>query len=47
LLVRHPQFGVGRVQERIGEGEEMKITVSFPKAGRKRLAVKYANLERA
>ena len=47
LRVRHPQFGVGTIQERIGEGEGMKVTVSFPGAGRKRLAVKYANLERA
>lgn len=46
ILVRHPEFGIGKVQERIGEGEEMKVTVSFRKAGKKRLAVKFANLER-
>ncbi|MDH7500379.1 MAG: UvrD-helicase domain-containing protein [candidate division NC10 bacterium] len=47
LRVRHPEFGVGTIREKIGEGEGMKVTVSFARAGVKRLAVKYANLERA
>jgi DNA helicase-2/ATP-dependent DNA helicase PcrA len=47
MRVRHPQFGVGTIRERVGEGEGMKITVSFPRAGVKRLAAKYANLELA
>jgi DNA helicase-2/ATP-dependent DNA helicase PcrA len=45
--VRHPQFGVGTILERTGEGEDMKVMVAFFRAGKKRLAVKYAKLERA
>ncbi len=47
LRVRHPQFGLGTVLERTGEGEEMKVMVAFSRAGKKKLVVKYANLERA
>ena len=47
LRVRHPQFGLGTVLERTGEGEEMKVMVAFSRAGKKKLAVKYANLESA
>jgi DNA helicase-2/ATP-dependent DNA helicase PcrA len=45
LRVRHPQFGIGTVQERTGEGEAMRVTVSFPRVGKKQLAVKYAHLQ--
>jgi DNA helicase-2/ATP-dependent DNA helicase PcrA len=45
LLVRHPQYGVGTIRERIGEGEGMKVTVSFPRVGVKKLSVKHAHLE--
>ena len=47
LRVRHPQFGLGTVLERTGEGEEMKVMVAFARAGKRKLAVKHANLERA
>jgi len=45
--VRHPEFGIGTILERTGEGEEMKVMVAFSRGGKKKLAVKYANLERA
>lgn len=45
LLVRHPQYGVGTVRERVGEGEAMRVTVSFPRVGLKKLSVKHAHLE--
>jgi DNA helicase II / ATP-dependent DNA helicase PcrA len=45
--VRHPEFGVGTILERTGKGEEMKVMVAFSRGGKKKLAVKYANLERA
>ena len=47
VKVRHPEWGVGRIRERIGNGEEMKVVVTFPGIGTKRLKVKYAELTRA
>ena len=44
--VKHPKWGVGVVRDCYGEGEEQKITVNFPVIGIKRLALKFANLER-
>lgn len=44
--VKHPKWGVGVVRDCYGEGEEQKITVNFPAIGVKRLALKFANLER-
>ncbi|MFQ5822746.1 MAG: ATP-dependent helicase [bacterium] len=43
--VRHPKFGVGKIITMDGEEEDMKITVNFYEVGKKRLVVKYANLE--
>ena len=43
--VRHPHFGVGRVQQYEGSGEGLKVSVVFNDGARK-LAVKYAKLER-
>ena len=45
--VRHPLFGVGTVLRREGEGDELKLTVSFPGVGAKKLVARYAGLERA
>ena len=45
--VRHPKYGEGTVYQREGEGEEVKITVQFPRFGLKKLVEKYAQLERA
>ncbi|MDZ7261914.1 MAG: ATP-binding domain-containing protein, partial [candidate division KSB1 bacterium] len=45
VTVRHASFGEGTVLEVEGQGENTKITVLFKTAGKKRLMVKYANLE--
>ncbi|MFQ5658081.1 MAG: ATP-dependent helicase [Candidatus Methylomirabilales bacterium] len=47
IKVRHPEWGVGRIRERIGNGEDMKVVVIFPGIGTKKLKVKYAELTRA
>lgn len=44
-LVRHPRFGEGTVREVDFDGGDEKVTVSFARAGRKRLVLRYANLE--
>jgi len=43
--VRHPTLGSGVVLEMEGQGEEMRITVFFEKAGKRKLMAKFANLE--
>ncbi|HXW91102.1 MAG TPA: UvrD-helicase domain-containing protein [Terriglobales bacterium] len=45
--VKHPKYGEGTVYLREGEGDHAKITVQFPRFGRKKLVEKYAQLERA
>ena len=42
--VRHPKYGSGTVLRREGDGEDAKITVSFPQHGLKKLIQKYATL---
>lgn len=44
--VKHSIWGVGVVRDCSGEGDDQKITVNFPNIGVKRLAMKFANLER-
>ena len=44
--VRHAKFGLGTVIECEGEGEDTRLTVSFPGYGRKKMVEKYAALER-
>ena len=44
--VRHPKYGVGTVLESEGEGENTKVTVSFPGYGRKKLVERFASLEK-
>lgn len=44
--VKHPSWGIGVVRDCCEEGTDMKLTVNFPGIGLKRLAAKYANLER-
>ncbi|HHN65100.1 MAG TPA: ATP-dependent DNA helicase PcrA [Nitrospirae bacterium] len=44
--VKHPKWGVGVVRDCYGEGDDMKVCVNFPGVGLKRLALKFANLER-
>ncbi len=45
--VRHPKYGKGLVLRREGSGDNVKLTVSFPGFGQKKLIEKYANLESA
>jgi DNA helicase-2/ATP-dependent DNA helicase PcrA len=45
--VRHPLFGVGTVLRREGEGDDLKVTVSFPGVGAKKLVARFAGLESA
>ncbi len=44
--VRHPKFGLGTVLECEGEGEDAKLTVSFPGRGKIRLVERYASLQK-
>jgi DNA helicase-2/ATP-dependent DNA helicase PcrA len=45
VKVRHPLFGVGTVLRRDGDGDDFKVTVSFPGVGAKKLVARYAGLE--
>ncbi|MDE3179088.1 MAG: ATP-binding domain-containing protein, partial [Acidobacteriota bacterium] len=45
--VRHPKYGLGTIVESEGYGESLKLTVSFPGYGRKKLVERYASLESA
>jgi DNA helicase-2/ATP-dependent DNA helicase PcrA len=42
--VRHPLFGVGTVLRKEGDGDNLKVTVSFPGAGTKKLVARFAGL---
>jgi DNA helicase-2/ATP-dependent DNA helicase PcrA len=44
--VRHAKYGLGTVIDCEGDGENTKLTVSFPGHGRKKMVEKYASLER-
>ncbi len=44
--VLHPQFGSGTIRELSGLGRELKATIDFDTAGRKRVVVRYANLQK-
>jgi DNA helicase-2/ATP-dependent DNA helicase PcrA len=46
MTVEHPKYGTGTVVRREGDGEDAKITVSFPRYGLKKLVEKYAGLKR-
>jgi DNA helicase-2/ATP-dependent DNA helicase PcrA len=43
--VRHPQWGTGTVMRVEGQGDDTKLTVSFPRVGVKKMVEKYAGLE--
>jgi len=45
--VRHAKYGRGLVLRREGSGDQVKLTVSFPGYGQKKLVEKYAGLEKA
>ena len=44
--VRHDKYGRGLVLRREGNGDNAKLTVSFPGFGQKKLIEKYANLQK-
>ena len=44
--VRHEKYGTGLVLRREGTGDNVKLTVSFPGFGQKKLIEKFANLEK-
>lgn len=44
--VRHPSWGIGVVRDCYGDGDDQKVMVNFPNFGMKRLAVRFANLEK-
>jgi DNA helicase-2/ATP-dependent DNA helicase PcrA len=45
MTVNHPKYGTGVVVRREGEGDDAKVTVSFPGHGLKKLVEKYAGLK--
>jgi DNA helicase-2/ATP-dependent DNA helicase PcrA len=44
--VDHPKYGRGEIVKREGEGDDVKLTVHFPKYGLKKLMEKYAGLKK-
>jgi len=44
--VKHPMWGVGIVRDCYGDGDDQRVMVNFPNFGIKKLAVRFANLER-
>ena len=44
-LVDHPRYGRGTVLKREGDGEDAKLTVTFPGHGMKKLVEKFAGLK--
>jgi len=44
--VRHPKYGVGTILACEGQGEDQKLTVSFPGFGAKKLMSRFATLEK-
>ncbi len=43
--VEHPKYGKGMILRREGQGDDTKLTVSFPGYGLKKLVAKYAGLK--
>ncbi|MBV9761431.1 MAG: UvrD-helicase domain-containing protein [Acidobacteriaceae bacterium] len=43
-VVNHPKYGRGTVLRREGEGEDAKLTISFPGYGLKKIVEKYAGI---
>ncbi|MCK4649446.1 hypothetical protein KAT51_07975, partial [bacterium] len=46
VTIIHPEFGKGKIIKAQGFGEDRKVEVVFAGGRRKKLAVKYANLQR-
>ena len=45
--MKHAKYGRGLVLRREGAGDSLKLTVTFPGFGQKKLVEKYAGLEKA
>ena len=45
-VVRHPTFGRGVIRELSGFGQDTKATIEFDSVGRKRVVLRYANLQK-
>ncbi len=43
--IRHPKYGLGTVLRREGDGDDAKLTVSFPGYGLKKLVEKFAGIQ--
>jgi len=43
-VVSHPKYGRGTVLRKEGDGDEAKLTISFPGHGLKKLLAKFAGL---
>ena len=46
MLVRHPQFGLGRIENITAAGAMTSADVRFQGSGRKKLILQYAHLQR-
>jgi DNA helicase-2/ATP-dependent DNA helicase PcrA len=44
-VIQHPKYGRGTVLKREGDGEDAKLTVSFPGYGLKLLVEKFAGIK--
>ena len=44
--VRHPQFGRGVIRELSGFGRDLKAVIDFESVGRKKIVLRYANLQK-
>jgi DNA helicase II / ATP-dependent DNA helicase PcrA len=44
--VRHPQFGRGIIRELSGFGQDLKAVIDFESVGRKKVVLRYANLQK-
>jgi DNA helicase II / ATP-dependent DNA helicase PcrA len=44
--VRHPEFGAGTIRELSGFGRDLKVVIEFETVGRKKVVVRYANLQK-
>jgi DNA helicase II / ATP-dependent DNA helicase PcrA len=43
--IRHPMFGAGKILNKAGAGENVKVTVQFDSGARKDILARYANFE--
>jgi DNA helicase-2/ATP-dependent DNA helicase PcrA len=44
-VIKHPVYGRGIVVRREGDGEDAKLTISFPGYGLKKIVEKYAGIK--